>query len=116
MKSIIYGNNPVNLLDSLYITVVSMLVVFFILILIAYSLNFLKYFNPKEKKDTDKNEIKNIENDIKENNIENNKDEQSYNINYNDRLVRIAIMVATIQASEELGHNNIKIRKVREIS
>lgn len=105
MKSIIFGNNPVSLVDSLYITVVSMAIVFLILVLIAYSLSLLKYVNKFDKK-----EIKSSE----ENNTKPVYEAQK--INLDDEDTRVAIMVATIEMAETIGHNNIKVRRVERIS
>lgn len=45
MKSILFGNLAVTFTDAVYISVVSMLIVFFILFLISFMLSFFKYFS-----------------------------------------------------------------------
>ena len=49
MKSILFGNSAVSIGDAVYITVVSMLIVFFILFLISFVLSFFKYFQNYEQ-------------------------------------------------------------------
>ena len=53
MKSILFGNSAVTFADAIYITVVSMLIVFFILFLISFVLSFFKYFSVYEEKNAD---------------------------------------------------------------
>ena len=53
MKSILFGNSAVTFADAIYITVVSMLIVFFILFLISFVLSFFKYFSAYEEKNAD---------------------------------------------------------------
>ena len=48
MKSILFGDSAVSIGDAFYITVVSMLIVFFILFLISFVLSFFKYFSNSE--------------------------------------------------------------------
>ena len=50
MKSIIFGSSLVGFWDSVYISVVSMLIVFFVLIFISYILSLLKYLPQEQKK------------------------------------------------------------------
>ncbi len=51
---ILFGNSPITLLDSLFITVVSMAIVFFVLILISFILSLFKYIPSKEEPGTSK--------------------------------------------------------------
>jgi len=64
MKSILFGSSAVTFADAIYITIVSMMVVFFILFLISFVLSFFKYFTNYEVKNED---IQNKE--IKDNKI-----------------------------------------------
>lgn len=118
MKSIIFGNNPVSLVDSLYITVVSMAIVFLILVLIAYSLSLLKYVNKFDKKEETKKNLKEeVKKEIKSSEENNTKPVyEAQKINLDDEDTRVAIMVATIEMAETIGHNNIKVRRVERIS
>lgn len=120
MKSIIYGDSLVTLVDSLYITVVSMLVVFSLLVIISLSLNLLQIvakFGGKEetvakttgKKVEKKEVVKKVEEKAKTYQFENIKDR------LDDEGVRLAIITSCIHATEELGHNNIRINYVREV-
>lgn len=121
MKDIIFGDSVVTLTDSLYITAVSMAIVFTILLLISMSLSLLKIFSKfggveKENEKKKKNN-KLVEEKVK-NQIETAKD--SYEIenikyNLNNEGVRLAIITACIHAEEEFGHDNIKINYVREV-
>lgn len=120
MKSIIYGDNLVTLADSLYITVVSMFIVFAILVIISFSLYLLqivakiggkeetvkKVFTEKVEK---KIEGAKVVEKIKKYQFENLKDR------LDDEGVRLAIMTSCIHASEEFGHENIRINYVREV-
>ena len=45
MKSILFGNSAVSIGDAIYITIISMSIVFFILFLISFVLSFFKYFS-----------------------------------------------------------------------
>lgn len=122
MKNIIFGDNVVTLADSLYITIVSMTIVFAILLLISLSLGLLKIFAKlggaeEIKKTTNKAVNKKQGSNINQTNTPVATAYQFENLKYKieDEGVRLAIMVASIHATEELGHNNIKINYVREI-
>lgn len=126
MKSIIFGDAPVSIMDALFITVVCMLIVFSVLLLISYSLNLLKLFNPKEESKDGQNKPNQRQDSKQAVNTNasgatstasstNNVSARQSNVDYNDFNVRLAIFVASIAAAEEFGHDNIKIRSVREI-
>lgn len=118
MKNIIFGNNVVTLADSLYITAVSMTIVFAILLLISMSLSLLKIvakFGGAEKTKKTINKKKQeekIQTVVKSQPVyqfENLKNK------IDDEKVRLAILTVSIHAAEEFGHNNIRINYVREV-
>ena len=45
---ILYGDAPITMLDSVFITIVSMSIVFFVLILISSILSLFKYISSEE--------------------------------------------------------------------
>lgn len=116
MKNIIFGDNAVTLMDSLYITVVSMVIVFAILLLISMILNLLKvvakFGGTEEKKPVNKKkQVETVKPVVHQatyqfENLKNQIDDEG---------VRLAILTASIHATEELGHNNIRINYVRKI-
>lgn len=108
MKSIIFGNSEVTILDSLYITVVSLFIVFFILVLISFILSLFKYI-PKENKN------ESINNNVSSSTTkENKKIFRAEDIK--DEKMRIAVMVATMEATKENENSNIRIINVRELN
>lgn len=104
MKSIIFGKStPVSLVDSLYITIVSLSMVFFILILISMLLYLLKYL-PQEKQNIKKEQVKEVKNNtrIKPEDVK-------------DEKMRIALMVASIECAKENENAFIRVKSIREI-
>lgn len=120
MKNIIFGDSIVTLADSLYITAISMTIVFTILLLISILLNLLKivakFGGEEAKKATNKTSTKKA-NTLADVSKEKIKCYEFENLKYkvNDEKVRLAILTASIHATEDLGHNNIRINYVREI-
>ncbi len=116
MKSIIYGNSVVNISDSLYITVVSMLTVFLILFVISICLHLFKFI-PKEKEAVNSNLKKNdtAKKSVEKTEKEEKLDFENLKNKYDDERIALAIMTACIDASEEIGIENIKINYVKEI-
>lgn len=123
MKNIIYGDAVINISDSLYITLVSMLIVFLILFIISVFLYLFKFI-PKEKVTAGNSKEKRINTNKKsvENKVSESKMNEKEKINflnlkdkYNDKNIALAIMTACIDASEEMKIENIKINYVREI-
>lgn len=113
MKSIIFGNNPVSLTDSLYITLVSMAIVFGVLIIISLVLNLMKYI-PEDKKMDGKKALKKQKSTVDSNKTVPN--EAKAVINYQDEKVRLAIMVASMEAAAEDENAYIRVRSVKEIA
>ena len=115
MKSILFGNSAVTFSDAIYITVVSMLIVFFILFLISFVLSFFKYFSVYEEKNADienkkRNDSKILE---KQQKLDS---EQKFNMEkIKDETMLVAMMAALIEAAGDNKNSRIRIKNIREI-
>ena len=115
MKSILFGNSAVTFADAIYITVVSMLIVFFILFLISFVLSFFKYFSVYEEKNVDienkkRNDGKILEKQQKQDS------EQKFNMEkIKDETMLAAMMAALIEAAGDNKDSRIRIKNIREI-
>lgn len=115
MKSILFGNSAVTFADAIYITVVSMLIVFFILFLISFVLSFFKYFSAYEEKNVDienkkRNDSKILEKQQKQDS------EQKFNMEkIKDETMLVAMMAALIEAAGDNKDSRIRIKNIREI-
>lgn len=115
MKSILFGNSAVTFSDAIYITVVSMLIVFFILFLISFVLSFFKYFSAYEEKNVDienkkRNDSKILE---KQQKLDS---EQKFNMEkIKDETMLVAMMAALIEAAGDNKDSRIRIKNIREI-
>jgi len=115
MKSILFGNSAVTFADAIYITVVSMLIVFFILFLISFVLSFFKYFSAYEEKNVDienkkRNDSKILEKQQKQDS------EQKFNMEkIKDETMLAAMMAALIEAAGDNKDSRIRIKNIREI-
>ena len=115
MKSILFGNSAVTFADAIYITVVSMLIVFFILFLISFVLSFFKYFSAYEEKNADiehkkRNDSKILE---KQQKLDS---EQKFNMEkIKDETMLAAMMAALIEAAGDNKDSRIRIKNIREI-
>ena len=121
MKSILFGNSVVSFKDAIYITIVSMAIVFFILLLISFVLSFFKYFSSKnDKNNIPINKKLNKHNEILENLDEfdkkKNEKYKKFNIEkIKDETMLAALMAALIDASEDNENCYIKVRNIKEI-
>ena len=110
MKNTIFdGTQMISISDSIYITFVSMAIVFFVLILISLTISLLKYI-PSEKENIKKNVIKSMKVDPPIESITFNPKDIK-----NDKM-RVAIIVASIEASNEIENSYIKIKSVKELN
>ena len=115
MKSILFGSSAVTFSDAIYITVVSMLIVFFILFLISFVLSFFKYFSAYEEKNVDienkkRNDSKILEKQQKVGS------EQKFNMEkIKDETMLAAMMAALIEAAGDNKDSRIRIKNIREI-
>lgn len=121
MKSILFGNSVVSFKDAIYITIVSMAIVFFILLLISFVLSFFKYFSSKnDENNIQINKKLNKHNKILENldEFDKKKNEKYKKFNMEkikDETMLAALMAALIDASEDNENCYIKVRNIKEI-
>lgn len=121
MKSILFGNSVVSFKDAIYITIVSMAIVFFVLLLISFVLSFFKYFSSKnDKNNIPINKKLNKHNEILENldEFDKKKNEKYKKFNMEkikDETMLAALMAALIDASEDNENCYIKVRNIKEI-
>ena len=121
MKSILFGNSVVSFKDAIYITIVSMAIVFFILLLISFILSFFKYFSSKnDENNIQINKKLNKHNEILENldEFDKKKNEKYKKFNMEkikDETMLAALMAALIDASEDNENCYIKVRNIKEI-
>ena len=121
MKSILFGNSVVSFKDAIYITIVSMAIVFFLLLLISFVLSFFKYFSSKnDKNNIQINKKLNKHNEILENldEFDKKKNEKYKKFNMEkikDETMLAALMAALIDASEDNENCYIKVRNIKEI-
>lgn len=95
-ESIISNTQNLTLLDSLFVTLVCLSIVFLILVIISFLLSLFKYI-PQETTKSFK-EIKNQKVIIKDENM------------------RIAIMVATIDMAKDRKNSNIRVKRVTALN
>ena len=120
-KSILFGNSVVSFKDAIYITIVSMAIVFFVLLLISFVLSFFKYFSSKnDKNNIPINKKLNKHNEILENldEFDKKKNEKYKKFNMEkikDETMLAALMAALIDASEDNENCYIKVRNIKEI-
>lgn len=113
MKSILYGNSAVSIGDAIYISIVSMLIVFFILILISFVLSFFKYF-PNEEKTNEKSDKTSVNNNNKV--FPKTENDKKFDMGkIKDDTMLAAMMAALIEAAEDNENSYIKVKNVREI-
>ena len=121
MKSILFGNSVVSFKDAIYITIVSMAIVFFILLLISFVLSFFKYFSSKnDKNNIQINKKLNKHNEILENldEFDKKKNEKYKKFNMEkikDETMLAAMMAALIEAAGDNKDSRIRIKNIREI-
>lgn len=120
MKSILFGNSAVSFGDAIYITIISMLIVFFILFLISFVLSFFKYLSNSEEakqdaadKKTDNNKIlqKSEKIDLKRND-----NEEKFSMEkIKDETMLAAMMAALIEAAGDNENCYIRVKNIRQI-
>ncbi|MGL4533872.1 MAG: OadG family transporter subunit [Fusobacteriaceae bacterium] len=103
------GTGAISLGDSLYITFISMCIVFFVLILLAIILSLFKYI-PAEKVEIKKSDSKTkspvVISETKSFKPEDIKDEK----------MMVAMMVASIEAASEDENAYIKVLSIKELN
>ncbi|WP_071124149.1 OadG family protein [Leptotrichia massiliensis] len=120
MKSILFGNSAVSIGDAIYITIISMSIVFFILFLISFVLSFFKYFSNSEELKQDIINKKRNDNQIVQNSkksdlktIDNEKKFSMEKIK--DETMMAAMMAALIEAAGDNENCYIRVKNIREI-
>ncbi|MGF7109177.1 OadG family protein [Treponema pedis] len=103
MKGFLTENGYIGITEAVYITSVSMAVVFVVLILISLIVSFMKYI-PKEKTVSDKKLKKETDTNT-----------GKHRINYGDEKIRVAAAVAAMEAAGEKDGAVIHIRSVKEL-
>ena len=119
MKSILFGNSAVSIGDAIYITIISMSIVF-ILFLISFVLSFFKYFSNSEELKQDIINKKRNDNQIVQNSkksdlktIDNEKKFSMEKIK--DETMMAAMMAALIEAAGDNENCYIRVKNIREI-
>lgn len=111
--NIMYGNNHVGFGDAIFISIVSMAIVFLVLILISFLLSLLKFI-PTEKKTVSKENKKTVvtpsvnqtEKQVKKISAEDIKD---------DRMLA-AVAVAVIEAAGNTPNAYIRVKSIKELN
>lgn len=111
--NIMYGNNHVGFGDAIFISIVSMAIVFLVLILISFLLSLLKFI-PTEKKTVSKENKKTVvtpsvsqtEKQVKKISAEDIKD---------DRMLA-AVAVAVMEAAGNTPNAYIRIKSIKELN
>ena len=122
-----FGNSAVTFAGAIYISVVSMLIVFFILFLISFMLSFFKYFSNFEGKNEDnkktndnrileKSEKLSSEKELDKSDLKTIDNEKKFSMEkIKDETMMAAMMAALIEAVGDNKNSRIKIRSIREI-
>ena len=111
--NIMYGNNHVGFGDAIFISIVSMAIVFLVLILISFLLSLLKFI-PTEKKTVSKENKKTVvtpsvsqtKKQVKKISAEDIKD---------DRMLA-AVAVAVIEAAGNTPNAYIRVKSIKELN
>lgn len=111
--NIMYGNNHVGFGDAIFISIVSMAIVFLVLILISFLLSLLKFI-PTEKKTVSKENKKTVvtpsvnqtEKQVKKISAEDIKD---------DRMLA-AVAVAVMEAAGNTPNAYIRVKSIKELN
>lgn len=111
--NIMYGNNHVGFGDAIFISIVSMAIVFLVLILISFLLSLLKFIPTEQKtvsKENKKTEVtpsvSQIEKQVKKISAKDIKD---------DRMLA-AVAVAVIEAAGNTPNAYIRVKSIKELN
>ena len=102
------GEN-LNLMQALYITISSMVMVFIILLVISGVLNLFKYIFKNENSVKIPND-----NDIAKDTVKNNSAEENFEINEEEKIV--VALAASIMAGDGIPNPNLHIKRITRIS
>lgn len=104
---IIYGSSSITLTEALFVTAISMTIVFLVLILISFILSLFKYIpSEKEVKKQQPVVVKPAEENKKKMSPEDIKDEK----------MLAAVTVAVIEAAGEDDNAYVRVKSIREIN
>ena len=103
--NIMYGNNHVGFGDAIFISIVSMAIVFLVLILISFLLSLLKFI-PTEKKTVVTPSVSQTEKQVKKISAEDIKD---------DRILA-AVAVAVMEAAGNTPNAYIQVKSIKELN
>lgn len=104
----------VSLIDTLIITVVSMVIVFIVLILISYAIGVLKNFSKEDQNKIDKNSL--VESKELEEEVEDLMIEKKPIDNLEDDEELVAVIAAVIATNMGLNIPDIRIQRIRKIN
>ena len=102
------GEN-LNLMQALYITISSMVMVFIILLVISGVLNLFKYIFKNENYVKIPNDY-----DIAKHTVKNNSAEENFEINEEEKIV--VALAASIMAGDGIPNPNLHIKRITRIS
>ena len=102
------GEN-LNLMQALYITISSMVMVFIILLVISGVLNLFKYIFKNENSVKIPND-----NDIAKDTVKNNSAEENFEIDEEEKVV--VALLASIMAGDGIPNPNLHIKRITRIS
>ena len=102
------GEN-LNLMQALYVTISSMVMVFIILLVISGVLNLFKYIFKNENSVKIPND-----NDIAKDTVKNNSAEENFEIDEEEKVV--VALVASIMAGDGIPNPNLHIKRITRIS
>lgn len=114
MKTL-YGAN-ITLFDSLVITVLSLGIVFAILSIIAFILSQFKHISKDAVKTIESKNSKNVVVKEKIKTQEGQKLDKIDSNSITDENMIVAMLIATIEASEEIDGAYVKVRSIKELN
>jgi sodium pump decarboxylase gamma subunit len=109
--NILYGDSIVGIGDSIFISIVSMLIVFFVLILIASILSLLKFVPSGEEK------IKKETKQVKSNSeIKSESTKKLSAEDIKDEKMLAAVSVAVMEAAGDTPDSYIRLKSIKELN
>ncbi|RRD40689.1 sodium pump decarboxylase, gamma subunit subfamily [Leptotrichia sp. OH3620_COT-345] len=106
---IIYGSSPITLTEALFVTVISMTVVFLVLILISFILSLFKYI-PSEKEGNKRQSQPTVFKPSQENRAKLSPED------IKDDKMLAAVMVSVIEAAGEDENAYVRVKSIREVN
>lgn len=109
-SSIFGGGKVIHLGDSIYITVVSMAIVFFVLILISALLSLFKYIPAEKKTETP------VKKPVAPTTPAPAAEKRFNPEDIKDEKMLVAMMVASIEAAKEHENAYIRVKSIKELN